>query len=284
MQYVDDPQQNEQVAAWDLLRRLAPGTLVLADLGYFGFAWFDALTDRGCSWVSKLRARTSYAVIHTFYQHGDTFDGVVWLGAHRADRAAHAVRLVQFRAGRALYQYVTNVTDPALLPPRDLARLYARRWDIELAFLLVKRHLGLHLRWGAKPVLVRQQVWATLTIAQIVQALRTEVAGRAGVDPAEVSLALLVADFPAYAARCEDPIAAFVACGRAARYIRPSTRTRIAAPDPPARIRPLPPQLPLTRTPRYAQRRAHPGPRPPHPRRRDPENVRPVPPQPTLLE
>ena len=284
VQYVDDPQQNEKVAAWDLRRRLVPGTLVLADLGYFGFAWFDALTARGCWWVSKLRAKTSYQVIHTFYQEEDTFDGLVWLGAHPADRAAHAVRLVQFRVGRVLYQYLTNVLDPTWLPPREVARLYARRWDIELAFLLVKRHLKLHLLWAAKPVVVRQQVWAVLTIAQIIQALRLEVAGRAQVDPAEVSLALLVQDFPDYAARAQDPVAAFVERGRAARYIRPSTRTRVTAPALPAQIRPCPPDLALVRTPRYAQRRIEPGYRPPHDRRPDPATVRPVPRQPLLLE
>ena len=51
----------------------------MADLGYFGFAWFDWLTERGCHWLSRLRAKTSYKVIHTFYRRGDVFDGIVWL-------------------------------------------------------------------------------------------------------------------------------------------------------------------------------------------------------------
>ena len=49
------------------MAELPAGTLVLADLGYFGFAWFDWLTDRGYHWLSRLRAKTSYKVIHTFY-------------------------------------------------------------------------------------------------------------------------------------------------------------------------------------------------------------------------
>lgn len=132
--FIPDAAENCKVAARGLLVGLAPGTLVLADLGYFGFAWFDDLSDAGFRWVSRLRAKTSYQVIHTFYQGNDTFDGIVWLGAHAADRAAHAVRLVQFRAKGGLQQYVTNVLNPATLPPREVACLYARRWDIELAF------------------------------------------------------------------------------------------------------------------------------------------------------
>ena len=42
-----DPHQNEKVLARELVEELPAGTLVVADLGYFGFAWFDWLTDRG---------------------------------------------------------------------------------------------------------------------------------------------------------------------------------------------------------------------------------------------
>jgi hypothetical protein len=254
-----EPRQNEKVAARGLLAGLAEGALVLADLGYFGFRWFDDLTDAGHWWVSRLRAKTSYTLIHTHYHRGDTLDAVVWLGAHRADRAKHAVRLVQFRHGGVLFRYVTNVLDPAVLPPKELARLYARRWDVELAFKLVKRHLGLHLLWSAKPGVVRQQVWAVLTIAQVVQALRLEVAGKAGVDLFEVSLPLLVEYLPLLLAGGADPVAVFVAEGRRLLFIRPSTRTVVHAPDlPPAEVVPRPPDLVLVREPRYPARKCGP--------------------------
>lgn len=250
-----DPQQNEKVAARGMVADLPPGSLLLADLGYFGFQWFDDLTDAALWWVSRLRQQTSYAVIHAFYHRGETFDGLVWLGKYRADRARHAVRLVQFRHNGALYRYVTNVTDPALLPMAEIARLYARRWDIELAFKLLKTHLGLHLLWGSKPTVVLQQVWACLTIAQVLQALRLEIAARAGADPFEVSLPLLIEYLPFFAARGLDPVAVFVEQGRALRLIRPSTRTAIQAPEvPPDALLPLPPHLALARTPRHAQR------------------------------
>jgi hypothetical protein len=253
VEHIPDPRQNEKVAARDLLAGLARGALVLADLGYFGFQWFDDLTDRGFWWVSRLRAKTSYEILHIHYQRDETLDAIVWLGKYRADRAKHAVRLVQFRHGAVLHRYVTNVLDPRVLPPADLARLYARRWDIELAFKLVKRHLGLHLLWSAKPGVVLHQVWAVLTIAQVVQALRVEIAGEAGVDVFEVSIPLLVEYLPLLLEQGEDPVALFVAEGRRLAFIRPSPRTIIHAPDlPPADILPRPPDLVLIRKPRYA--------------------------------
>jgi hypothetical protein len=259
VEYQADAQQNEKVAARGMLAGLGAGSLVLADLGYFGFQWFDDLTAAGLWWVSRLRTRTSYTVSHTLYQCGDTLEAIIWLGAHRADRAKYAVRLVQFRQGGTLRRYVTNVLDPTVLSMAEAARLYARRWDIELAFDLIKTHLGLHLLWGATPGVVLQQVWAVLIIAQVLQALRVEIAGRAGVDPYAVSLPLLVKYLPYLADRGLDPVATVVERGAAMRLIRPSSRTVIAAPEVPREaITPLPPDAALDRPPRYARRNCGP--------------------------
>jgi Transposase DDE domain len=260
--YRADPHQNEKLGARDLLAGLAEGALIVADLGFFGFRWFDDLTDLKHWWVSRLRAKTSYTVIHRFYEDARTFDGLVWLGAHRADRAAHAARLVRFAAGGATFSYLTNVLDPTVLPLREIARLYARRWDLELAFKLVKRHLGLHLLWSAKSVVILQQVWAVLIIAQVLQALRLEVAARAGADPFEVSLPLLVEYAPRFAYEGRDPLAVFVEHGRELGFIRPSRRTVIRAPTiDPGYLLPCPPDLVLTRSPRYANKDCGPRPR-----------------------
>lgn len=241
------------------------GSLILADLGYFSFAWFDDLTSAGYSWVSRLRSKTSWTKVHTYYEDATTFDGVIWLGAYRADRTARAVRLVQFRVGTRSYQYLTNVLDPRTLPLHEIARLYVRRWDIELGFKLIKQHLGLHVLWTGKSVVVLQQVWAVLIIAQILQALRIEIAGRAEVDPYEVSMALLVEYLPKFVARGLDGVAEFVEQGRELRFIRPSTRTKVQAPVLDIGLyAPLPPDVVLTRTPRYAERKCGSRKKPPN--------------------
>lgn len=264
VEHIPAPRQNEKVAARGLVADLPTGSLILADLGYFSFPWFDALTDAGQWWVSRLRTGTSYHLLHVGYQDGETLDALVWLGAHRADKAKHAVRLVQFRQGGALRRYLTNVRDAEVLPLADIARLYARRWDIEMAVDLAKTKLGLHLLWSAKTTVVLTQVWAVLLVAQLLQALRIEVAVRAEVDPFDVSLPLLVRYLPRYARHAAqhggDPIAAFVADGRRLGFIRPSRRLRILVPAvPPEAWIPPPEDLVLVRTPRYANRK--PGPR-----------------------
>lgn len=255
VQIIANPAQNEKVAARDLLVGLARGTLVLFDRGSFAFQFFDDLTEQGRWWVTRWREKTSYTVVHTFAQHGDTFDGLVWLGAYRSDRAAHPVRLVRFRRGDDLVRYLTNVRDPYLLPLDDVARLYARRWDSEMAFQLIKQHLGLSVWWSTKDSVIHQQLYAILIIAQIVQALRLEIAARAGVDVFDVSLPLLVRYLPVFAAQGEDPVALFVERGRLAGFIRPSRRIVIHAPDPPLAYAVSITERPIRRTPRYAERR-----------------------------
>ena len=259
LRYIEQVHQNEKVSARQMLETLAPGALILCDLGYFGFAWFDYLSSAGHFFVSRLRAKTSYKVIHTFYQVGDCFDGLVFLGAYNSDRAEQAVRLVRFTAATTTYSYITNVLNPATLSIRDIARLYAYRWDIELAFKLIKRELGLHLLWSAKTVVVQQQVWAVLIISQILQALRLEIAGRAGVDVYDVSMPLLVQYAPKLAHDGKDPVALFVERGRVARFIRPSRRTQVKAPTiDVSLITPVPGGTILTRTGRHANRNCSP--------------------------
>jgi hypothetical protein len=255
IEYVENPHANDKSYCRGLLDHIQREALIVMDLGFFSFEWFDQMTSEGYFWISRLRQKTTYEVIHTFYQNGETFDGLVWLGSFRADRARYAVRLVTFRVGESHYRYITNVDHPTLLSLHDIAVLYARRWDIELAFKLIKRELGLHMFWSGKLVVVLQQVWAVLLISQILLALQLEIAGRAGVDPFDVSITLVIEYLPGW--NDVDFIKLAVEQGREAGFIRPSRRIRIKTPPVDlSAYSPPPPDLILTRPPRYAHRRS----------------------------
>jgi hypothetical protein len=258
------PRQNERVAARALLATVPAGSLILADLGYFGFRWFDDLTDGGFHFLSKLRQKTSCEVVHVLAQgttaHGPVRDELVWLGRYRADQAKHLVRRVTVPVGRQTHVYVTNVLDPAILPLAEVVRLYARRWDIEAAFKLVKRDLGLHLLWSAQWELLLTQVWGVLLLAQIASALRAELARRAGITPELVSLTLLLRDLPLLVRDHGPDVLDHLATLPVHKggYLRPSRRTVFDLPDQLAVTEP-PPDLVRIRTPRYAGRKCGPG-------------------------
>lgn len=50
--------------------------------------------------------------------------------------------------GKTWYRYLTNVLDPEELSAQQVCELYRNRWQIEQAFLLTKRLLGLAYLWG----------------------------------------------------------------------------------------------------------------------------------------
>lgn len=259
LEFTEDSSQNEKVLAREMVEDLAPGSLILFDLGYFAFAFFDWLTNQGYFWISRMREKTSYEIVHVNYQQGDTLDALVWLGAHRADRARHLVRLVQFRHGDKLRRYITNVRDAKQLPLHQIAELYARRWDIEMAIKLVKRELKLYLIWSAKEEVLLQQVWGVLILSQIFQALRKEIAGKAGVDVFDVSMTLMIRMLPRFAAKGLDPVETFVKTGRFGGMIRPARRVVIEVPKiDPAQLCSPPEDLVTERKPRYANRKSGP--------------------------
>jgi hypothetical protein len=247
------PRQNEKVAARDLVATLPRDSLILADLGYFGFKWFDDLTDAGYHYVSKLRGKTSYTVVHVLAAGNGVRDELVWLGTYRADRARHLVRLLTVPVGQTIHRYLTNVRDPDLLSARDLVRLYARRWTIEEAFKLVKRDLGLYLLWSAQWELILTQVWGVLVIAQIASALRAEIARRAGIDLFDVSLTLLLRELAWFVQRGDPDVLGTIAALPVVPggYLRPSRRQGRDVPDP-GPITPPSPDLVPERVPRYA--------------------------------
>lgn len=253
--FVEDARANDKTAARGLLAGLAAGSLLLADLGYFAFKWFDELTDQGYFWISRLRAKTSYIVIHVYYQQAGVLDALVWLGKHRADRAAHAVRLVQVTRQGKTWAYLTNVVEPQRLSLADISLLYARRWDIERMFNLVKTHLHLHWLWSSHIAVVMHQVYAVFTVAQIILGLRAEIAQRAQADVDEVSLELMIRWLPRFAQTGQDPVQQIAERGRWAKIIRPVNRTKRDLPTLTLNdYLPAPGGLILTRTPRYADK------------------------------
>lgn len=219
-----------KVHARAMLRGLAKGSLLLFDLGYFGFPWLDELTQAGYWYLTRQRAKTRYQIVHVLYQADGVFDALVYLGVHSSDRAGELVRLVSFRRGSQQYWYLTNVCDPAVLPIVDIARLYARRWDIELAFRELKEHLQLRLLWSAKLGVIYQQIWASLILAQLLHAYQVELAAQAEVEPFDVSLALLSRHLPRLLLHTADPMGFLVQHGRAMGLIRPSSRRVMQVP------------------------------------------------------
>ena len=231
VQWRKDVQANCKVNMRSLLQGLEEGSLLLFDLGYFAFWWFDELSERGYWWVSRLREKTSYELVHVYWRFEGNLDALIWLGAHRADRAGRLVRLVRFWDGEVLHSYISNVLDPQHLSMKEIAHLYARRWDIELAFLLIKQYLGLHHWWSSREELIQQQCLAVIIVAQLLQGMRMQMAIEAGVDAFEISLPLVLQVLPDLLREQQEPVQWIKTYGRELGMIRASSRLEPLVPE-----------------------------------------------------
>ena len=250
---------NCQGYAQQMLSTVPMGALLLFDLGYYNFAWFDGLTQRGIWWIARLRQKSSFTVEQWLVQRDGYVEALIWLGAHRSDKAAYLVRLIRVRYQGQWYSYISNITDPYQLSGAQIVALYARRWDIELGFRLLKDHLGLNRLWSAKMPVIGAHLWATVILAQLLQALQVQVAVESELDPFDVSLELLWRYLPDLSERAVKlgltVQQVLQQDGRTLKIIRPSTRIHRVVPEIDWReIAPLRPDLPWMREPHYAHK------------------------------
>ena len=122
---------------------------------------------------------------------GGYHDGENALAARLPDTIA---RLVQFtivtrtRGGRArtsTIRLLTTLLDHEKHPAGEIAVLSAERWQIEIAFLHLKKTLrgARRVLRGKSEALARQEAWAFLLVHNMIAAVAARAGALAGIDP-----------------------------------------------------------------------------------------------------
>jgi hypothetical protein len=191
--YEADSRAHDQRFWGAILAALAPGTLLLFDLGFLNYPRFDELTDRDVRFVTRVKTNTAYRVERTLAWAADRFEQLVWLGSG-STRCAHLLRLVGVRRGGPggpWQRYLTNVLDPQALSLEDVVALYGLRWRMEDAFTLVKRLLGLAYFYAGAVNAVQTQLWMTWLLYAVLVDLTDAVAAALRRPYAAVSLEMV---------------------------------------------------------------------------------------------
>ena len=177
----------------DLVSRLQPGMLLLADRGFYGFKlWSEAAgTGADLCWRAKSNPKP---------RHRETLADGSWLAevTPGGNEGRHAtpvtLRVVDYtlddgRDNEEEYRLLTTILDPSEAPATSLAACYAERWEIESAFDELKTHQrGPRTVLRSKsPELVRQEIWGHLCCHFAIRTLMWEAAEGAGEDPDRVS-------------------------------------------------------------------------------------------------
>jgi hypothetical protein len=159
--YSEKPETNDKRFCEQLIDLLPVAGLLIFDLGFFSFPFFDAFTDAKKFFLTRLREKTSYQVVKVLSYGSFYRDEIIDMGLYRSNPCKHQLRLVSVLWGQTWYYYLTNVLSPEALSARQVCELYRRRWRIEDAFLLTKRLLGLSYLWVSSTNGVEIQVYAT---------------------------------------------------------------------------------------------------------------------------
>lgn len=205
----------ENTLARELVDRLQPGMLVLADRGFCGFPLWARAAATGADLLWR-------AMSNMKPRHLETLADGTWLAELRPsgnagrDTAPLTIRVIDYelddgRVNDTAYRLFTTLLDPVVAPAVDLAIAYAQRWEIESTFDELKTHQrGPRTVLRSKsPDLALQEIWGHLCCHYAIRTLMWEAADHANVDPDRVSFvaALRIARRSISAARDFSPSA-----------------------------------------------------------------------------
>lgn len=173
--YESESQAHDQQVWEGALAKLDRGMLVVFDLGFVHHGYFDTLTERGISFLTRLKNNAHFDVVSIERQQAGLRSSIIRLGSASA-RCQAPLRLVEVRFQGTWYRYLTNVLEERVLTSEQVAALYRTRWRIEDAFKTVKRLLGLAYFFGGSANTVQLQLWMTWLLYAVLVDLTDEVA------------------------------------------------------------------------------------------------------------
>jgi Insertion element 4 transposase N-terminal/Transposase DDE domain len=178
----------------ELLQRLQPGMLCLADRAFVGFALWRTATASGADLLWRVRRNQVLPCRRRLPD--DSYLSRLYASPkqRRHDEGGTTVRVIDYRlagvpGAEPLYRLVTTLLDPAAAPATELAALYHERWESEGAFAELKVSLPgerLMLR-SRRADLVEQELYGLLLAHFALRRLIHDASRRAGCDPDTLS-------------------------------------------------------------------------------------------------
>jgi Insertion element 4 transposase N-terminal/Transposase DDE domain len=184
---------SEAAMSVELLGRLRPGMLCLADRGFYSFkAWENACGSRA-DLLWRVKDNLKLEPVEDLPDGSwlaDVFDSTT----DRARRNPSRVRVISYtvedgRDQAGPFRLITTLLDHREAPATALAAAYAQRWEIETGFDELKTHQrGPRAVLRSKsPELVTQEIWGHLCCHYAIRSLMFDAADHAGHDPDRVS-------------------------------------------------------------------------------------------------
>jgi hypothetical protein len=179
----------ETTYASDLLTRLPPGVLVLADRNFAAGHLLKTVTGRQAHLLVRAKTGRGGPKLPVLHRWRD--------GSYRSVFGGQPVRVIDAQisvsttAGTVtgVYRLVTTLLDPDTYPAAAMLRLYHERWEIETAYLEIKSSiLGGRVLRARTPAGIDQEIHALLVVYQALRTAMTDATNsQTGLDPDRAS-------------------------------------------------------------------------------------------------
>jgi hypothetical protein len=188
-----------------VLRNARHGLLFLLDRGFYGFDLLHGILVAGGHWIVRAPRHAKLTPIrNSRLPDGSYF---AWLEGKVEDSEAlatgrrkrwkavkHKVRVIRYQiAGFRASRIVTSLLEPTI-PAQEIVQKYHARWEIELAYDSIKTHQSAR-RTGQcptvlrskRPDLVKQEIYAMLTVYNLLRDVIRQAAETRNIDPLSIS-------------------------------------------------------------------------------------------------
>jgi hypothetical protein len=181
----------ETTHAMRLIRSLRPQMIVLLDRGFDGNTFLAAVADTGAEFLVRLNGNRKPPIL---VRHPDGSYTSIIAGARVRVIACEITVSTTAGTHTGVYRLATTLLDHRRFPAFEVVKLYHERWEVESAFLEIKSTLlGRRVLRSPIPVLIAQEIYALLTVYQVIRiaiADATHAAG--GIDPDRASFTTAV--------------------------------------------------------------------------------------------
>jgi transposase len=159
---------------WKEMRR---NTLLIFDLGYWRFDFLDAIQERGCHFLTRVRQDNRPLAQEWFRREPHVRDYMARLDRYRSNGKRHLVRVVeQLQPDGFWWRWTTNL-DVHAFPAEEVADLYRRRWQVEIFFRQLKHVFHLRRLRSSHPNALMVELYVTFIAYMLAHWLMVE-AGR----------------------------------------------------------------------------------------------------------
>ncbi|NLT03833.1 MAG: IS4 family transposase [Bacteroidales bacterium] len=158
---------------------LPQDSILCFDKGYVDYAQYEVFTQKSIWYVTRLKDNALYEARKEFDIPDDADSGIlkdelIELSYGKSKAEKHVSRRIAYwdSTNGRLFEFITNNMD---LAAEDIARIYKKRWQIELLFKQLKQNFPLKYFLGDNENAIIIQIWSVMLANLLLMILKSQI-------------------------------------------------------------------------------------------------------------